>query len=105
MGNLNNNIDSNSENAYFKDIFTFAGIGIITLNSKNNIEFVNKKVLNIFGYTSNELINKNISSLIHSTDHQSLSLYIQSNSSLSPSEFKGIHKDKTTKPVIIRAFP
>ena len=64
MENLDKNRDSELVNTYFKDIFTFAGIGIITLDSKNNIEFVNEEALSIFGYTSIELINTNFSALI-----------------------------------------
>tara|TARA_B100002003_G_scaffold156198_1_gene144833 strand:+ start:413 stop:1321 length:909 start_codon:yes stop_codon:yes gene_type:complete len=99
--NLDKNRDSDTANAYFKDIFTFAGIGIITLDSKNNIEFINEEALNIFGYTSIELINTNFSALIHSADQESFSLYIQSNNSLSPAEFKGIHKDSSAFPIEI----
>jgi len=99
--NLDKNRDSDTVNAYFKDIFTFAGIGIITLDSKNNIEFINEEALNIFGYTSIELINTNFSALIHSADQESFSLYIQSNHSLSPTEFKGIHKDNSAFPIEI----
>ena len=99
--NLDKNRDSDTANAYFKDIFTFAGIGIITLDSKNNIEFINEEALNIFGYTSIELINTNFSALIHSADQESFSLYIQSNNSLSPAEFKGIHKDNSAFPIEI----
>ncbi len=101
--NLDKNRDSDTVNAYFKDIFTFAGIGIITLDSKNNIEFINEEALNIFGYTSIELINTNFSALIHSADQESFSLYIQSNHSLlSPTEFKGIHKDSSAFPIEIK---
>ena len=101
MDNFDKNRDSESVNAYFKDIFTSAGIGIITLDSKNNIEFVNEEALNIFGYTSIELINTNFSTLIHSADQKSFSLYIQSNNSLSPAEYKGIHKDNSAFPIEI----
>ena len=101
MENLNRNRDSDSVNAYFKDIFNFAGIGIITLDSKSNIEFVNEEALSIFGYTSIELINTNFAALIHSADQKSFSLYIQSNNSLSPAEFKGIHKDNSAFPIEI----
>ena len=101
MKNLDKNSDSDSVNAYFKDIFTFAGIGIITLDSKSNIEFVNEEALSIFGYTSIELINTNFAALIHSADQKSFSLYIQSNNSLSPAEFKGIHKDNSAFPIEI----
>ena len=101
MENLDKNRNSDSVNAYFKDIFTFAGIGIITLDSKNNIEFVNEEALSIFGYTSIELINTNFAALIHTADQKSFSLYIQSNNSLSPAEFKCIHKDNSAFPIEI----
>ena len=101
MENLDKNRYSNSVNTYFKDIFTFAGIGIVTLDSKKNIEFANEEALNIFGYTSIELINTNFSALIHSADQKPLFLYIKSNNSLSSSEFKGIHKDNSAFPIEI----
>ena len=101
MENLNNNRDSDSLNAYFREIFNFAGIGIIILDSKNNIEFINEEALNIFGYELIDIINKNIYALIHDTNQKRFSLYVQSNNSFNPIEFKGIHKDHSAFPVEI----
>jgi len=101
MENLDKKRNYESINTYFKDIFTFAGIGIITLESNKNIEFINEVALNIFGYKSDELINTNFPDLIHSADQQSFNLYMQSANSLSPEEFKGIHKDNSAFPIEI----
>ena len=71
---LDKNRDSKLINTYFKDIFNFAGIGIITLDSKNNIECArglssfssieiekikghhSSKIKNILGYSGREEI-------------------------------------------------
>jgi len=101
MEKLDNKKISDSVNAYFKDIFTVAGIGIIVLDYKKNIEFINEEALSIFGYKSVELINTNFSTLIHSADQKSFAEYIQSDNSLSTVEFAGIHNDNSAFPIEI----
>jgi len=99
MVNLVNKADSDDVDAYFKEIFIFAGIGIITLNSRNSIEYINEEALNIFGYKSAELVNTNFSTLIHNTDQDYLNQFVNNAGSSSPSEFMGIHKDSSAFPI------
>jgi len=101
MANGDKNNNSDLLNTYFENIFTFAGIGIITLNSQNYIEFANKEALKIFGYTTIEVINTKFSSLIHSKDQKKFSIYIQSNKIFSPLKLIAIHKDNSSFPVEI----
>ena len=54
---MKNNSKTIDVDMYFKEIFTNAGIGIMTLDTKSNIEYVNEEALNIFGYKSSELVN------------------------------------------------
>ena len=65
MKNNSNPIDGN---AYFKEVFTNAGIGIMILDANSSIEYINEEALNIFGYKYGELVNTNFATLIHSTD-------------------------------------
>ena len=101
MANGDKNNNSDLLNTYFENIFTFAGIGIITLNSQNYIEFANKEALKIFGYTTIEVINTKFSSLIHSKDQKNFSIHIQSNKIFSPLKLIAIHKDNSSFPVEI----
>ena len=96
MKNNSNPIDVNT---YFKEIFTNAGIGIITLDAKSNIEYINKEALNIFGYKSSALVNTNISTLIHSTEQDYLKQFIKTANPSTSSEFTGIHKDNSAFPI------
>ena len=65
---MDNNSNPTDVNAYFKEVFTNAGIGIITLDANSNIENINEEALNIFGYKAAELLNTNFYTLIHNTD-------------------------------------
>ena len=96
MKNNSNPIDVNT---YFKEIITNAGIGIMTLDEKCSIEYINEEALNIFGYKSSALVNTNFSTLIHSTDQDYLKQFIKTANSPTPSEFKGIHKDNSAFPI------
>ena len=87
------------ENAYFKELFINAGIGIMILDANSSIEYINEEALNIFGYKSGELVNTNFSALIHSTDQDYLKQLIKIEYSSSPSEFMGIHKDNYAFPI------
>ena len=94
--NNNNPIDVNT---YFKEVFTNAGIGIITLDAKSSIEYINEEALKIFGYKSSALVNTNFFTLIHSTDQDYLKQFIKTANSSTPSEFTGIHKDNSAFPI------
>ena len=96
MKNTSNPIDVNT---YFKEVFTNAGIGIMTLDAKSSIEYINEEALNIFGYKSSALVNTNFSTLIHSTDQEYLKQFIKTANSSTPSEFTGIHKDNSAFPI------
>ena len=96
MKNNSNPIDVNT---YFKEVFTNAGIGIITLDAKSSIEYINEEALNIFGYKSSALVNTNFSTLIHSTDQDCLKQFIKTANPSTPSEFIGIHKDNSAFPI------
>ena len=96
MKNNNNPIDVNT---YFKEVFTNAGIGIMTLDTKSSIEYINEEALNIFGYKSSALVNTNFSTLIHSTDQDYVKQFIKTANSSTPSEFTGIHKDNSAFPI------
>ena len=96
MKNNSNPIDVNT---YFKEVFTNAGIGIMTLDAKSSIEYINEEALNIFGYKSSALVNTNFSTLIHSTDQGYLKRFIKTARSSTPSEFTGIHKDNSAFPI------
>ena len=96
MKNNSNLIDVNT---YFKEVFTNAGIGIMTLDAKSSIEYINEEALNIFGYKSSALVNTNFSTLIHSTDQDYLKQFIKTENSSTPSEFTGIHKDNSAFPI------
>jgi len=96
MKNNSNPIDLN---AYFKEVFTNAGIGIMILDANSSIEYINEEALNIFGYKYGKLVNTNFSTLIHSTDHDYLKQLIKTANSSAPSEFTGIHKDNSAFPI------
>ncbi|MBC8257071.1 MAG: GGDEF domain-containing protein [Candidatus Marinimicrobia bacterium] len=96
---MNENNNPTDVNTYFKEIFTNAGIGIMTLDKNSSIEYINEEALNIFGYKTSELVNKNFSTLIHNTDQDYLKQYIDQANSSSPSEFMGIHKDNSAFPI------
>ena len=96
MKNNSNPIDVNT---YFKEVFTNAGIGIMTLDAKSSIEYINEEALNIFGYKYSALVNTNFSTLIHSTDQDYLKQSIKTANSSTPSEFTGIHKDNSAFPI------
>ena len=96
MKNNSNPIDGN---AYFKEVFTNAGIGIMILDANSSIEYINEEALNIFGYKYGELVNTNFSTLIHSTDQDYLKQFIKTANSSAPSEFTGIHKDNSAFPI------
>ena len=96
MKNNSNPIDVNT---YFKEVFTNAGIGIMTLDANSSIEYINEEALNIFGYKSSALVNTNFSTLIHSTDQDYLKQFIKTEHSSTPSEFTGIHKDNSAFPI------
>ena len=96
MKNNRNPIDVNT---YFKEVFTNAGIGIMTLDAKGSIEYINEEALNIFGYKSSALVNTNFSTLIHSTDQDYLKQFIKTANSSTSSEFTGIHKDNSAFPI------
>ena len=96
MKNNSNPIDVNT---YFKEVFTNAGIGIMTLDAKSSIEYINEEALNIFGYKYSALVNTNFSTLIHTTDQEYLKQFIKTANSSTPSEFTGIHKDNSAFPI------
>ena len=96
---MKNNSNPTDVNTYFKEVFTNAGIGIMTLDAKSSIEYINQEALNIFGYKSSALINTNFSTLIHSTDQEYLKQFIKTANSSTPSEFTGIHKDNSAFPI------
>ena len=99
MIKMKNNSKTIDVNMYFKEIFTNAGIGIMTLDTKSNIEYVNEEALNIFGYKSSELVNTNFSTLIHSTDMDYLKQFVKTEKSLFNSVIIGIHKDNSAFPI------
>ena len=99
MITMKNNSNLIDVNTYFKEVFTNAGIGIMTLDAKSSIEYVNEEALNIFGYKSSALVNTNFSTLIHSTDQDYLKQSIKAANSSTPSEFTGIHKDNSAFPI------
>ena len=96
---MKNNSKTIDVDMYFKEIFTNAGIGIMTLDTKSNIEYVNEEALNIFGYKSSELVNTNFSTLIHSTDMDYLKQFVKTEKSSFSSEITGIHKDNSAFPI------
>ena len=96
---MKNNSNPIDVNAYFKEVFTNAGIGIMILDANSGIEYINEEALNIFGYKSGELVNTNFSALIHSTYQDYLKQFIKIENSSSPSEFMGIHKDNSAFPI------
>jgi len=99
MIKMKNNSKTIDVNMYFKEIFTNAGIGIMTLDTKSNIEYVNEEALNIFGYKSSELVNTNFSTLIHSTDMDYLKQLVKTEKSSFPFKITGIHKDNSAFPI------
>jgi len=99
MIKMKNNSNPIDVNTYFKEVFTNAGIGIMTLDAKSSIEYINEEALNIFGYKSSALVNTNFSTLIHSTDQDYLKQSIKTANSSTPSEFTGIHKDNSAFPI------
>jgi len=99
MIKMKNNSNPIDVNTYFKEVFTNAGIGIMTLDAKSSIEYINEEALNIFGYKSSALVNTNFSTLIHSTDQDYLKQFIKTSNSSTPSEFTGIHKDNSAFPI------
>ena len=99
MIKMKNNSNPIDVNTYFKEVFTNAGIGIMTLDAKSSIEYINEEALNIFGYKSSALVNTNFSTLIHSTDQDYLKQFIKTENSSTPSEFTGIHKDNSAFPI------
>ena len=99
MIKMKNNSDPIDVNTYFKEVFTNAGIGIMTLDAKSSIEYINEEALNIFGYKSSALVNTKFSTLIHSTDQDYLKQFIKTANSSTPSEFTGIHKDNSAFPI------
>ena len=99
MIKMKNNSKTIDVNMYFKEIFTNAGIGIMTLDTKSNIEYVNEEALNIFGYKSSELVNTNFSTLIHSTDMDYLKQFVKTEKSSFNSVITGIHKDNSAFPI------
>jgi len=99
MIKMKNNSNPIDVNTYFKEIFTNAGIGIMTLDAKSSIEYINEEALNIFGYNSSALVNTKFSTLIHSTDQDYLKQFIKIANSSTPSEFTGIHKDNSAFPI------
>jgi len=99
MIKMKNNSNPIDVNTYFKEVFTNAGIGIITLDTKRSIEYINEEALKIFGYKSSALVNTNFSTLIHSTDQDYLKQFIKTAHSSTPSEFTGIHKDNSAFPI------
>ena len=96
---MKNNSNPINVNTYFKEVFTNAGIGIMTLDAKSSIEYINEEALNIFGFKSSALVNTNFSTLIHSTDQNYLKQFIKTANSSTPSEFTGIHKDNSAFPI------
>ena len=96
---MNNNSNPIDVNTYFKEIFTNARIGIMTLDAKSSIEYINEEALNIFGYKSSALVSTKFSTLIHSTDQDYLKQFIKTANSSTPSEFTGIHKDNSAFPI------
>ncbi len=99
MIKMKNNSNPIDVNTYFKEVFTNAGIGIMTLDAKSSIEYINEEALNIFGYKSSALVNTNFSTLIHSTDQDYLKQFIKTSSPSTPSVFTGIHKDNSAFPI------
>ena len=99
MIKMKNNSNPLDINTYFKEVFANAGIGIMTLDAKSSIEYINEEALNIFGYKSSALVNTNFSTLIHSTDQEYLKQFIKTANSSTPSEFTGIHKDNSAFPI------
>ena len=96
---MKNNSNAIDVNTYFKEVFTNAGIGIMTLDVKSSIEYINEEALNIFGYKSSALVNTNFSTLIHNTDQDYLKQFIKTANSSTHSEFTGIHKDNSAFPI------
>ena len=96
---MKNNSNPIDVNAYFKEVFTNAGIGIMILDANSSIEYINEEALNIFGYIYGELVNTKFSTRIHSTDQDYLKQFIKIANSSSSSEFMGIHKDNSAFPI------
>ena len=96
---MKNNSNPINIDTYFKEVFTNAGIGIMTLDAKSSIEYINEEALNIFGFKSSALVNTNFSTLIHRTDQEYLKQFIKTANSSTPSEFTGIHKDNSAFPI------
>ena len=82
MIKMKNNSNPIDVNTYFKEVFTNAGIGIMTLDAKSSIEYINEEALNIFGYKYSALVNTNFSTHIHSTDQEYLKQYFTGGISL-----------------------
>lgn len=66
----------NSKSPYYQALFTSAIDGIILINSKGLILEINQAALDLFQYSSSELIGENISVLMPSPDRENHDTYI-----------------------------
>lgn len=61
---------------HYKDLFEHNGLGIITLNGKNQIVNANPTVIKMLGYTREEITHRNIIDLLHPQDFISNSKFL-----------------------------
>jgi len=87
-------------NKRYEDLVEKAGIAILLDDKEGNFNFFNKKFIQIFGYSEQELKKLSIRDLVHPDDvnmvlerHKARVLEIQSSERY---EFRGIRKDRTT---------
>ena len=73
----NMKIQVDSRQRYLESILDNAGEGIITVNNNKNIETFNSAAKNLFGYTSEEVIGKEIFMLFPQADNENNKNYYQ----------------------------
>ena len=64
-------IESHRQQQYFRSLFEYNPLAIVTLDKASNIAAANQAFCDLFGYTSEELIGKNLDSIIAPTDKKS----------------------------------
>jgi len=98
MNILNNNLSTFPSD--FNEFINHVGIGILILNKKMDIQYINIKAVKIFGYNNGELENKNFTNLLYKSSKRILENLIESlklsQKDKLPTEFIGIHKNNST---------
>lgn len=90
------------EKAYLSSVINNTAEGIITIDEKGCIETINPMISVIFGYTSLELMGKNISLLIADNEKEKYEDYFKLNSKTNSSsvrELRGRHKNAYDIPI------